>query len=385
MSIYFDANATTPLRPEARAAWLEAADAHWHNPSSPYRASAEAHARLERARTGLAEVFGAPKESLVFNSGATEGNRDVFAYWKRLAPEQCIAVSTVEHPAVLENARASWGGQCVVLPVDADGRLQLDALETRLRINGDLSLVSIMAANNETGVLQPWSECLDACRRHRAALHIDATQWIGKEPLVGLAGADFVTGSGHKFGGPKGVGFLLASANHSGFAGQRGGAQENDHRAGTENFPAIAGMLAALRAQEAERETIAMRWRAGRNALEARLLDAIPGLIIWGAGAPRLANTSSLCLPEGENARWVRRLDKRGFQVSTGSACATGREGPSHVLAAMGASAEEARRTIRISAPPAATTEHWETLAGALIELWRDRDTDGGNTQVIEI
>ncbi len=384
MNRYFDANATTPLCPEARAAWLEAADEFWQNPSSPTRASARVHARLEQAREQLAAHFGAPAESVVFNSGATEGNRDVFAYWNRVEPGGAVAVSAVEHPSVLENARVISGGRLVKLPVDADGRLDLVALEQRLT-DGGLSLVSLMAANNETGVLQPWRECLALCRKHRAAMHIDATQWIGKMPLGGLAQADFITGSGHKFGGPKGVGFLLVAGEHSGFQGQRGGEQENAHRAGTENYPSIAGMIAALDARIAHLSADGGALRLGRDQFEARLTDAIGGVRFWGRLVDRLPNTSSLCLREQENTRWVRRLDQRGFAVSTGSACSTGKEGPSHVLAAMGASSAEARRTIRLSALPEAKAGDWTALGDALIELWQDRHGDQGNAQVIQI
>lgn len=383
MTRYFDANATTRLRPEARTAWLEASDEFWHNPSSPSRASARAHAKLEQARAELAELFSVEPESVVFNSGATEGNRDVMDYFHRLHPGRRIAVSSVEHPAVLENARAVWGGKLHVFPVDDQGRADLNALAEQL--NEEFFLVSLMAANNENGVLQPWRECLELCRNKRASVHIDATQWIGKEPLDGLNAADFVTGSGHKFGGPKGVGFLIFSAHHSGFCGQRGGPQENDHRAGTENLPSILSMVAALKAQEAERPAVVKQWRTARDQLETKLINAISGLKVWGAEAPRLANTSSICLPEGESSRWMRKLDQKGFIVSTGSACATGKEGPSHVLAAMGASADEAHRTIRISAPWDATSEDWDALADTLIELWLSHDDQGGDSQVIQL
>lgn len=379
MKGYFDANATTPLLPEARAAWLEAVDAFWHNPSSPYRAAAAVHARLEQCRTRVASYFGCPPESVVFNSGATEGNRDVLAYWKRVAPDSRIAVSAVEHPSVLENARAFWGGETVVIPVNSEGQIRLDMLEARFSEAGDISLLSLMAANNETGVLQPWREALALARQHRAAVHIDATQWIGKLPPDGLADADFVTGSSHKFGGPKGAGFLLVSGAFSGFHGQRGGAQENDHRAGTENFPAITAMVVAL-------ELALVNGSAtGRDDLAANLSSALPEIRIWGGNAPRLPNTLSLCLPTGENTQWVRRLDKRGFQVSTGSACATGKEGPSHVLAAMGATPEEARRTIRISALPDATSEDWKSLARAMIDIWDEGFSEGPMSQVIQL
>lgn len=383
MNHYFDGNATTPLRPEARAAWLEAADEFWHNPSSPSSASARVHAKLEQAREELAALLGVSSPSVVFNSGATEGNRDVLAYFHRLHPGRNIVVSAIEHPAILENARADWGGKVLEVGANALGQVNVSTLANYQ--DKKVSLFSLMAANNETGVIQPWQECLEIAHRRGASMHIDATQWIGKESLDGLSGAEFITGSGHKFGGPKGVGFMVVDEEHSGFCGQRGGAQENDHRAGTENLPGIMGMVAALKAQEAEREDIAQRWREGRNLLEDMLLKDIDGLKIWGAGAPRLANTSSLCLPEGEGIRWVRRLDQRGFIVSTGSACATGKAGLSHVLHAMSASPEEAGRTIRISATATTQTEDWRALAETIMDLWRSPGEVGGNSQVIQI
>ncbi|GHC00475.1 cysteine desulfurase family protein [Cerasicoccus arenae] len=385
MSHYFDANATTPLCPEARAAWLEATDQHWHNPSSPSRASARVHVLLENARAELAALFGATAESVVFNSGATEGNRDVLAYWRRISPESRVIVSAIEHPSVLENARANCvGGQLVILPVEKSGCVSMKSLVELLEKRGG-GLVSLMAANNETGVIQPWQEAIEVCRQYRATLHIDATQWVGKEALEGLASADFVTACGHKFGGPKGTGFLLVSSGLSGFCGQRGGAQENDHRAGTENYPSIASMVAALQASEAQRVGVQADNGDARDRFEALLSKAISDLKIWGAGEARLSNTSSLCLPVGENTRWVRRLDQRGFLVSTGSACATGKDGPSHVLAAMGVTAEEARRTIRISALPSTNWEAWNSLAAALVELLPGMDGGDGNPLVIKL
>ncbi|MGE9296595.1 MAG: cysteine desulfurase family protein [Puniceicoccales bacterium] len=383
MERYFDANATTPLRPEARAAWVEAMDAFWQNPSSPYRSAARVHARLEDARETLAELFGIAADNVVFNSGATEGNRDVLAYWHRLMSGSRIAVSAVEHPAVLENARQFWGERASIIPVGEQGRVSLSSLEAA--IDDGATLISLMTANNETGVKQPWREALTLCRKRRVALHVDATQWVGRESLDGLGEVDFVTGSGHKFGGPKGTGFLLVSALHSGFSGQRGGAQENDHRAGTENFPAIAGMLAALSAAEAERASVAARWHEGRTAFEQALLNDLPGVRIWGQGAERLANTVSAGMPAGENTRWVRLLDQRGFAVSTGSACATGKEGPSYVLAAMGVEADDARRTVRISALPTATFEDWRDLASAFRESYQEIRAPRSGSQVIDI
>ncbi|WP_309383154.1 cysteine desulfurase family protein [Cerasicoccus frondis] len=384
MSHYFDANATTPLLPEARAAWLEAMDEHWQNPSSPSRASARVHAKLEGARASIADLFQVPRESLVFNSGATEGNRDVLAYMRKVSPRKRLAMSAVEHPSILENARAIWGEDACELPVDGNGVIRIDALERGLA-KGDIALVSLMAANNETGVIQPWPEVIEICRRQRVALHIDATQWVGKEPLDGLSRADFITASGHKFGGPKGVGIVIAASSFSGFQGQRGGGQEHDHRAGTENYPGVASMLAALQASYTSLEAARVRVRGSRDAFEVALLAKEPEVKIWSSGAPRLVNTFSLCLPIGDNLRFVRRLDQRGFQVSTGSACATGKAGPSHVLGAMGVAEEFARRTVRISSLMNEKAETWAALAHASLSAIEEIRNEGTNPQVISI
>ncbi|WP_309398085.1 cysteine desulfurase family protein [Cerasicoccus maritimus] len=385
MSLYFDANATTPLLPEAREAWLAAVDEHWQNPSSPSRASARVHVLLEQSRTKIADRFGVSAESVVFNSGATEGNRDVLAYMRRIAaPGQQLAQSAIEHPSVRENAQEIWSDDALELPVDEQGRISLEYLDETLAL-GKFALVSLMAANNETGVVQPWREAIDLCHRRRVAIHVDATQWVGKEPLAGLGSADFVTVSGHKFGGPKGAGFLIVAPAFSGFAGQRGGAQEHDHRAGTENYPAVAAMMVALKVSDDLLRGDAIQACCGRDAFEAKLLANIEGLQIWGQGAPRLANTSSLCLPGHENSRWVRLLEQRGFVVSTGSACATGKAGPSHVLAAMGISPECALQTVRVSSLRRTVAADWDLLAKAFIDLSENGGSATANSQVISI
>jgi cysteine desulfurase len=207
------------------------------------------------------------------------------------------------------------------------------------------------------------------CRRHHAAFFCDASQWLGKLSAAGLGEADWVIGSAHKFGGPKGVGFFLAAEGAQDFHAQHGGGQEHGHRAGTENFPGVAAMVAVLAEAETKRvllETERLRWR---ETFERTLPAALPGVRVVGAGAERLWNTVSLILPHGENTRWVARLDKRGFQVSTGSACATAKEGPSHVLAAMGYSPEETRRVIRASAGWETAETDWPKLAQALVEV----------------
>ncbi|MDE3084765.1 MAG: aminotransferase class V-fold PLP-dependent enzyme, partial [Verrucomicrobiota bacterium] len=234
---------------------------------------------------------------------------------------------------------------------------------------GEIGAVITMAANNETGVLQPWRELAQLCRARRATFFCDASQWLGKLPSDGLGEVDWAVASAHKFGGPKGVGFMLVPEAANSFRAQQGGEQEHGRRAGTEDFPAIAAMIAALAEAETKKvlnETERLRWR---ETFEHAVKSALPGAQIVGTGAERLWNTVSLILPHGDNTRWVARLDKRDFQVSTGSACATGREGPSHVLAAMGYAPEEARRVIRVSASWETTEANWQKLLKALVEV----------------
>jgi cysteine desulfurase len=366
---YFDHNATTPLAPAAREAWLRAQDDAWQNPSGLYGAGARVKVRLEAAREQLAPLLGSMVKRVVFTSGATEGANAVCAHLARTLPSgMLVAVNRTEHPCVLEAAKFFLGERIIWLEVDRHGVIAMGPLE-KLLASKAVGAVVVMAANNETGVLQPWRELARLCRRQHAAFFCDASQWLGKLPAAGLGEADWVIGSAHKFGGPKGVGFVVAAEGAQDFHAQHGGGQEHGHRAGTENFPGVAAMVAALIEAETKKvllETERLRWR---ETFERAALAALPGVRVVGAGAERLWNTVSLILPHGENTRWVARLDKRGFQVSTGSACATAKEGPSHVLAAMGCSPEEARRVIRASAGWETAETDWPKLAQALVEV----------------
>jgi cysteine desulfurase len=366
---YFDHNATTPLAASAREAWLRAQDEAWQNPSGLYGAGARVKVRLEAAREQLAPLLGCAAERVVFTSGATEGANAVCSHLARtLPPGTLVAVNRTEHPCVLEAAKFFLGERVVWLEVDRHGAVSARQVEKLLASNG-IGAVVVMAANNETGVLQPWRELARLCRRRHAAFFCDASQWLGKLPAAGLGEADWVIGSAHKFGGPKGVGFVLAAEGAQDFHAQQGGGQEHGHRAGTENFPGVAALVSALIEAETKKvllETERLRWR---ETFERALPAVLPGVRVVGAGAERLWNTVSLILPHGDNTRWVARLDQRGFQVSTGSACATAKEGPSHVLAAMGCSPEEARRVIRASAGWETMETDWKKLALALAEV----------------
>jgi len=370
---YFDHNATTPLAPRAREAWLRASEESWQNPSSPYREAARVRARLEQARERLALLLGCPAGHVVFNSGATEGANAILAYWARtLPPDGVVAINPTEHPCVLAAARQAFSPERLVeIGIDGDGAVKVDALAALLAAGpahsaGRVGAVVVMAANNETGVVQPWREIGAWCRHHRVAYYCDAAQWLGKVAAGGLGEAGWITASAHKFGGPKGAGFLVFPDQADGFHSQRGGEQEGGRRAGTEDYPAVAAMVAALAEAEGVHVLRETERQRHREAFLAHLRAALPAARVVGAGAERLWNTVSLLLPHSENHRWVLKLDRRGFQVSTGSACATGREGPSHVLAAMKVPPDEARRVIRISAGWDTAEADWRGLAAAL-------------------
>ena len=370
---YFDHNATTPLALVARETWLRAQDEAWQNPSSPYRAAVQVKIRFEAAREKFAILLGDEAERYVFTSGATEAANMVFNGWAKTLPaDALIAVNPTEHPSVLEPVKHFFGDRVRWLKVNADGVVDVDALKSCHLLGdkmGRVAVVVMMAANNETGVLQPWAEVAAVCAEAGVAYLCDASQWLGKLPSGGVGGSGFVIGAAHKFGGPKGVGLLKLAAQSEGLRGQLGGGQQNGHRGGTEDFPAIAAMGAALAEAEQKKvflETERLKWR---EDFERAVATAVPGVRVVAAEADRLWNTVALIMPFADNTRWVTRLDKRGFQISTGSACATGKGGPSHVLAAMGIEAEEARRVVRVSSGWETTEADWRALAGAFGEV----------------
>ncbi|HKB91814.1 MAG TPA: aminotransferase class V-fold PLP-dependent enzyme [Opitutaceae bacterium] len=361
---YFDYNATAPLLPLAREVWLTSHDDAWQNPSSPYRGAARARAKLEQTREALARILGCAGDSIVFTSGSTEAAYFIFAYLAQaLAAQEKIAVNSTEHPCVLAAAERFFPGRIVWLtPIEG---VVSPAYVRTLLASGGIGTVVLMAANNETGILQPWADVLKACKEARVPFVCDATQWLGKLPSARLGESDWMFGAAHKLGGPKGVGFLKIPVQARGFRGLVGGEQEHNHRAGTENLPGAMAMLAALSDAEEHKvllETERLRWR---RDFEQRLRTLISGIKIVGENHERLWNTVSLLLPQHENHRWVAKLDQLGFQVSTGSACASGRQAPSHVLAAMGFVPEEARRVVRVSSGWETTEQDWQALAEA--------------------
>lgn len=367
---YFDHNATTPLCPEAREVWIATAESHWHNPSSLYREAGGAKRRLEDAREALAERFAVEPERVVFTSGATEGNNAVMTHAARISAR--VAISAIEHPSVTAPARRHLAGDRLdEIPVDPDsGAVDPESVRRWLRERDHApTLVSVMAANNETGVLQPWREIGAICREFGALFHCDAAQWIGKLPSPDLAAqGDFLTGCAHKFGGPKGVGFLLVpEADDNPLQFQLGGPQESGHRGGTEDLPGILAMLAALESKSDDYlGELASACGAERDDFERALIERLPGCRLVGSKSDRLWNTSLFVVPEHSNLKWLARLSAAGFAVSTGSACSAGRGNPSRVLAAMGLDHDEMGRVIRVSGGWDTTARDWASLLSEL-------------------
>ncbi len=386
MNLYFDYNATSPLFPHARTALLEACDRHWQNPSSLYPSAHEVKGLIEECREAIAQTLGVGNpERIVFTSGATEANNLVLAHCGAANPSRRILVGAVEHPSVWEPARHHFPEWIEAIPVDKNGAADLDALKESLERNSSVSLVTLMAANNETGVKQPWQDAGALCREKGVPFHCDATQWIGKLPADSLGECDWLSGSAHKFGGPKGVGFLVVPEGLRHLSSsQRGGPQENRLRAGTENYPAIAAMQAALaRANSliSNQEILAR----SRDGFEKRIQESIPELRICGSEAPRLWNTSLFVLPQHRNLKWITRLNDLGVHLSTGSACSSGKGNPSHVMEAMGLGYDEMGRVLRVSSGWETSPEDWTALAEALEEVHaslesRSRRKDRANT-----
>jgi cysteine desulfurase len=378
MSPYFDFNATTPLSAVARDAWLLASQTHWQNPSSLYRDAGFTSQKLEAARERLATLLGCDDaERIVFTSGTTESNNALFFSIARSLPKDArIAISTIEHPSVREAARAVFRDRIIEIPVNQDGVVELERVHDVLQ-NDRPALVSIMAANNESGTLQPWREISALCKSSGVFFHTDAAQWIGKLPSGDLGHCDSISGSGHKFGGPKGVGFLVLRDPAQNLSFLRGGPQEQGHRAGTENYPSIEAMVAALEWIEPRLDAVVVEQTLLREEFCDAMRHAFPGVRFIGRGTERLWNTVLMVMPEHENLKWLTRLSRRGFSISTGSACSSGKEGSSVVVQALGASADDLRRVVRVSGGWDHTRGDWQALAGAFVEVQEELKRGG--------
>ncbi|MCH8685207.1 cysteine desulfurase family protein [Pedomonas mirosovicensis] len=337
-TIYLDYNATAPTHVRVIEA-VSACLAETGNPSSVHSAGRRARSLMEAARESVAKAVGCLPRQVVWTSGGTEANALVLAG----TPAAHLFVSSVEHDSVLANAP-----QAERLAVDANGIVDLEALSSRLAATEGRKLVSVMLANNETGVLQPIAAISERCRAGGAWLHVDAVQALGKVPVdVQALGADFLTLSAHKVGGMKGVGALvLANDLIEIKSAIRGGGQELGRRSGTENLPGIVSFGAALEAL-AELGDWQGRVRALRDRMEAKLLEM--GAVINAQSVERLPTTSSVRMPGVPAETQVMAFDLAGIAVSAGSACSSGKVKASHVLSAMGQGEEAASQSIRVS------------------------------------
>jgi cysteine desulfurase len=368
--IYFDHNATAPVMREAREAWLNATMNIGGNASSPHQTGAMANKAMTEAREKLAGFLGCQPGDIVWTSGATEANNMVMHHFGvTLDPKAEVWVSAIEHPCVVESSKFYFGKRARQIPITHDGVIDMDWLTTEMADTRP-GLVAVMAANNESGVIQPWREAMAICHQYKVPFFTDAVQWLGKMPAKGLGDCDFVTGAGHKFGGPRGIGFLKVPHKSHITPLLVGGKQEQGRRAGTENVPIILSLLAALEAREKQmsrgEHLLRVVWREN---FERLLLKHLPGALIVGAHSQRLWNTVSAIMPENGQWRWLTRLDKTGFAVSTGSACTTGKEEPSHVLAAMHFKAADAHRVLRFSSGWETTESDWDALANGLAKI----------------
>jgi len=372
--IYFDYNATAPVMREAREAWLQVTEKIGGNPSSMHQYGTKAAIALADSREKLAAILGCNPMDIVWTSGATEANNMVMHHFaKKLPPTAQIFVSSIEHPCVDDSSRHYFGKRVKNIPVTREGVVDMDWLTTELA-DARPGLVAVMAANNETGVIQPWQEIRAMCQAYEVPFFTDAVQFIGKMSGKGLGDCDYVSGAGHKFGGPRGVGFLKIPHRSQLTPLLLGGKQEGGRRAGTENVAIIAAMMAALEVREKQisRSEHLLR-KVWRDNFEAQFLRAMPGATILGHNQPRLWNTVSALMPEGDRkSQWVIRLDKAGFAVSTGSACTTGKDEPSHVLSAMGFKSAHAMRAVRFSAGWETNEADWDALLKGIVKVHED-------------
>jgi cysteine desulfurase len=362
--IYADYNATAPLRPEARAAMMEAM-ADPGNPSSVHGPGRRARAALEEGRRRVAKLLGAEPETVTFTSGGTEA--DLLAL--RGAGRTRVLVSAIEHEAVLAAVPDAER-----IPVGSNGLIDLTALEALLDASDVPAIVSVMWANNETGAIQPLAEVVALARHHGALVHSDAVQAVGKVPVnFQESGIDLLSVSAHKIGGPAGIGALVCRAGLALEPQIAGGGQERGRRSGTENLLGIIGFgAAALRALvELEGDALPTRIAELRDRLEARVLASAPLARVLCRDVPRLPNTSSIVLPGVRAETQVMALDLEGIAVSAGSACSSGKVKRSHVVEAMEPGGEAAAETIRVSFGWLSTEDDVDRLADAWLRLYK--------------
>ena len=371
---YLDNAATTPVRPEVLEAMLPylGKDA-FGNPSSAHRFGRAARAGVEEAKRAVAEAVGAEPNQVVFTSGGTEADNlaiigGALAARDRGGPFR-VAVSATEHKAGLAAAHAvkHLGGDEIILPVTASGRVDPAALEGALAADGGVAVVSVMWVNNEVGTVQPIRELADRCSRAGALFHTDAVQAFGKVPVsLRDINCTLLTISGHKIGAPKGIGALIVRDRKAVEAIIHGGGQQFGIRPGTENVPGIVALGTAARLAVAEQAEVAVRLRELRDELERRMLAIVPDAVLNGWQEERAPHISNVSIPGTDSEALLMHLDLAGVACSSGSACSTGSVEPSHVLSAMGVPRELGVAALRFSFGKDSTIEDVDAVTAVL-------------------
>jgi cysteine desulfurase len=378
--VYLDHAATTPMLPEAIAAMTEEL-AHLGNPSSLHNAGRRARRVVEESREQIAEAFGARPSEVVFTSGGTEADNLALKglYWARRAEDPRrtgVLVTAVEHHAVLDSAQwlaSHEGAQVSWLRVDQTALLRPETLRAAIdRDPGAVALISVMWANNEVGTIQPIAELAAVAREHKIPFHTDAVQAAAQVPVqFAASGADALTITGHKIGGPVGVGALLLARGTEPVPVMHGGGQERDVRSGTLDAPAIRAFATAAQIAVKCRDEETARLAALRDDLIARVLAAVPDAILNGAppGPGRLPGNAHFSFPGCEGDALLMLLDAKGIACSTGSACTAGVAQPSHVLLAMGADEARARGSLRFTLGSTSTEADSQALGAVIGEV----------------
>jgi cysteine desulfurase len=373
-TIYFDYNASTPLDPAVRDAMLPVLGDVWGNPSSVHHVGRRARALLDDARDRAAKFLGAKPGEIIFTSGGTESNNlAIFGTARSLKPKgRHLITSAVEHDAVLQSfdyLEEKEGFEVTRLPVDSEGRVSPDDLKKAIR--ADTVLVSIMAANNEIGTIQPVAELGAVCRERGIVFHSDAVQWFGKEPFenVGQFNADLVSVCAHKFHGPKGAGLLYIKSPFHPDPILFGGGHENERRAGTENPAGVIGLIEAMERFVKPPVFPASKLKEQSAKLVAAI-EKIEGCEMVSPGENCLANTISFVVPGADSIALLAGLDMEGICASSGSACSAGSLEPSHVVVALG-KLNSANSLVRFSLGRETTEQEVDFVGGVLPEIVR--------------
>ena len=363
--IYLDHAATTPAHERVIEAMTGCMRTAWHNPSAAYAGTGAARKALRRARQSVAALIGAAAQEVVFTSGGTEANNQALL----AARGGHAVISAIEHASVLNAAKALCGSVTLV-PPDADGCVSPEAVARALR--PDTRLISVMLANNETGVIQPVARIAEIALQRRIPLHCDGVQAAGHIPVdVKALGVDLLSLSGHKLYGPRGVGALYVRQGLSVPPLIRGGGQERGLRAGTENLPGIVGLGAAAELALEDLDGEAAREKALMMAFVEEVARRIPGAKLLGEAAPRLPGVAALLMPRLTSEQAIAALDMKGVEVSGGAACASREQAVSHVYRAMGLSEGDAARVIRVSIGRSTAEKDLRTAAEVIEEVYK--------------